>query len=81
MARKLNELKYLQDPVGHNQINDRRSNPQFVPCYVPFQPQPRAYPPKRRLEIAIEVRPDVEIPSPVKITHTAQDWDNTVFRR
>ena len=70
MARKLNELNLLQEMEGHVEVTNRRLTPQFVPCFVPFQPQPRIYPPKRRLEIAIEVKPDAESPLPVKIIHT-----------
>ena len=70
MARKLNELKLLQEMGGHVEVADRQSTAQFVPCFVPFQPQPRIYPHKRRLEIAIEVKPDVETPHPVKIIHS-----------
>jgi hypothetical protein len=70
MARKLNELKFQQEMEGRVEVNNRRLTPQFVPCFVPFQPQPGIYPQKRRLEIAIEVKPDVEAPRPVKIIHT-----------
>lgn len=70
MARKLNELKLLQEMEGHVEVTNRRLTPQFVPCFVPFQPQPRNYPLKRRLEIAIEVKPDAEAPRPIKIIHT-----------
>ena len=70
MARKLNEFKHLQEMEGHAEVNYRRLTPQFVPCFVPFQPQPRIYPPKRRLEIAIEVKPDAEATLPIKIIHT-----------
>jgi hypothetical protein len=69
MARKLNELKFLQEMEGHAEITNRRPTPQFAPCFVPFQPQTRIYPPKRRLEIAIEVKPDTETPRTVKIIH------------
>jgi hypothetical protein len=70
MARKLNELKFLQETGGHAEVTNPRLASQFVPCFVPFQPQPKIYSPKRRLEIAIEVKPDVEIPNPVKIIHS-----------
>jgi hypothetical protein len=73
MARKLNELKLLQGIDGYVEVSNRLPTPQFVPCFVPFQPQPRIYPPKRRLEIAIEVKPDAEAPLPIKITHTASN--------
>lgn len=70
MARKLNELNSLQLVEGQIETANRRLSPQFVPCFVPSQPQPRVYPPRRRLEIAIEVKRDTEESSPVKITHT-----------
>jgi len=70
MARKLNELTLLQEIGAPAEGTTGRPTPQFVPCFVPFQPQPRVYPPKRRLEIAIEVKPEAEIPNPVKIIHT-----------
>jgi hypothetical protein len=73
MARKLNELNLLEEMRGQPESLNPRLTPQFVPCFVPFRPQPRIHPPKRRLEIAIEVKPDTadtEEPSPVKIMHT-----------
>jgi hypothetical protein len=73
MARKLNELKSLQELDGYAEVTSRQQTPQFVPCFIPFQPQPRLYPSKRRLEIAIEVKPDTEASEPVKIIHTVLD--------
>jgi hypothetical protein len=70
MARKLNELKFIHDTGGHAEASNYRLTSQFVPCYVPFQPQSKVYPPKRRLEIAIEVKPDTEAPNPIKIIHS-----------
>jgi len=73
MARKLNELNLQQTMSTPAEGTNRQPTPQFVPCFVPFQPQPRVYPPKRRLEIAIEVKSGTEIPNPVKIIHTVQE--------
>jgi hypothetical protein len=70
MARKLNELKFMEETGRHAEGANHRQTSQFVPCFVPIQPQPRIYPPKRRLEIAIEVKPSTEIPNPVKITYS-----------
>ncbi len=79
MARKLSELKFLQEMGGPAEVTNRRLNSQFVPCFVPFQPQTKIYPPRRRLEIAIEVKPGAEVPSPVKIIHTVQDLDSALL--
>jgi len=69
MARKMTALKYSQEFGGLADVPNRRPTPQMMPYVVPFQPQPRIYPPKRRLEIAIEVKNGVDDPSPVKIIH------------
>jgi len=77
MARRSNELNFLQNMSTPAEGTNHRLTPQFVPCFVPFRPQtrtnPQNLPPKRRLEIAIEVKPGAELPSPVEIIHTAQD--------
>jgi hypothetical protein len=70
MARIMNDLKFPQEIGGHVEVTNRRLTPQLAPYLVPFQPQARIYPPRRRLEIAIEVKPGAELPYPVKITHT-----------
>ena len=70
MARILNDLNLLQETKGYAEMSSHRLTPHFVPCFVPLQPQPRAFPPKRRLEIAIEVKPEPDLPDPVKIIHT-----------
>ena len=70
MARKMNELRFSQEIGGQVEVTNRRSALQMAPYLVPFHSPTRIHPPKRRLEIAIEVKPGVEIPSPVKITHT-----------
>ena len=70
MARKMNELKFPQEIGGHVEVTNRRLTSQLVPYWVPFQSQKKIYPPKRRLEIAIEVKPGAEVPYPIKIIHT-----------
>ena len=74
MARILNELSFLQETKGHAGDANHRQPFQFVPCFVPVQPLPKHYPQnypqRRRLEIAIEVKPDFELPDPVKIIHS-----------
>lgn len=70
MARKMNDLKFPQEIGGHVEVTNRRLTPQLAPYLVPFQPQTKINPPRYRLEIAIEVKPDTEAPYPVKIIHT-----------
>jgi hypothetical protein len=70
MARIMNELKFPEGIGRHVEVTNRRLTPQLAPYLVPFQPQTRIYPPKRRLEIAIEVKTGAEVPYPVKIIHT-----------
>ena len=70
MARKMNDLKFPQEIGGYVEVTNRRLTPQLAPYLVPFQPQPKIYPPRRRLEIAIEVKIGAEVPHPVKIIHT-----------
>jgi hypothetical protein len=72
MARKMNELRFSQEIAGQAEDANRRPALQVAPYLVPFQPQKRIQPPKRRLEIAIEVKTGTEVPSPVKIIHTVQ---------
>jgi hypothetical protein len=69
MARKMTALKYSQEFDGQTEMLDRRPAFQMMPYLVPFQPQPRIHPVKRRLEIAIEVKAVADIPAPVKIIH------------
>jgi hypothetical protein len=70
MARKMNELNFAQEMGGHTEVTSRQSALQVAPYLVPIHSQTRIQPPKRRLEIAIEVKTSAEAPSPVKITHT-----------
>ena len=69
MAKKMSALKYSPEFGGQVEVTNRRPASQMMPYLVPFQPQPKNYPPKRRLEIAIEVKAEAEVSSPVKIIH------------
>jgi hypothetical protein len=71
MARKMNELKFSNGIEGQAEVTNRRSALQVAPCLVPFHSQTKIIQqPKRRLEIAIELKPGTEVPFPVKIIHT-----------
>ena len=70
MARKANELKFPEEIGRQTEAVNRRSALQMMPYLVPVHSQTRITPPKRRLEIAIEVKKDPEMPYPVKIIHT-----------
>ena len=71
MARIMNALKPSQEVRGQTEVTNRRLAPQVVPYLV----QPRLQtlkisPPKRRMQLAIEIEMRAEIPGPVKIIHT-----------
>ena len=70
MARKMTAPTHSQEFGELAEITNRRPAPQMMPYLVPFQPQTRIHPPRRRLEIAIEVKNPADIPSSVKIIHT-----------
>jgi hypothetical protein len=70
MAKKMNALNFAQEMGGHAEVTNRRSVLQVAPYLLPIHSQTRIQPPKRRMEIAIEVKTSAEAPSPVKITHT-----------
>lgn len=70
MARKMNELGFSRETGGQTNVTNHRSALQVAPYLVPFRPPTKIQPPKRRLEIAIEVKTGMEVPSPVKIIHT-----------
>jgi hypothetical protein len=72
MARKINEPGFSAGIGGQPEIHNHRPILQVTPFLVPNHLPPRNQPPKRRLEIAIEVKPGAEVPSPVKIIHTVQ---------
>jgi hypothetical protein len=70
MARKMSELIFSQVIGGQVEVANHRPVLQVASYLVPFRSQTKIQPPKRRLEIAIEVKPGAEMPSPVKIIHT-----------
>ena len=71
MARKMNALKLSQEVRGQTEVTNRRLAPQVVPYLVPPHLQPlKISPPKRRMQIAIEIEMRAEISGPVKIIHT-----------
>jgi len=73
MARKMNESKFSQGIGGQVEVTHRRPALQVAPYLVPFHSPKKSnpiYPPKRQLEIAIEVKTGVEVPHSVKIIHT-----------
>jgi hypothetical protein len=80
MARKMTALKYAQEFGGEIEIPNRRSTPQLMPYPVPFHPQTRISPPKRRLEIAVEVKTGTEAPATVKIIHAVYNLDSGPIR-
>jgi len=69
MARKMTAQQYAQDFGEPAETANRRPIPQMMPYLVPFQPQTKIHQPKRRLEIAIEVKSNTDDPYPVKIIH------------
>jgi len=70
MARKMCELRFSQETGGQVEVTSRRSVLQVAPYLVPFHSQTKIQPPKRRLEIVIEVKTGADVPHPVKIIHT-----------
>jgi hypothetical protein len=71
MARKMNALKLSQGVCGQTEVTNRRLAPQMAAYLMQPNLQPvKISPPRRRMQIAIEVEMRAEIPDPVKITHT-----------
>jgi hypothetical protein len=71
MARKMNALKPSQEVRGQTEVTNRRLAPQVVPYLMQPYLQPfKISPPKRRMQIAIEIEMRAEISGPVKIIHT-----------
>ena len=71
MARKMNALKLSQEVRGQAEGTNRRLARQVVPYLMPPHVQPfKISPPKRRMQIAIEIEMRAEISGPVKIIHT-----------
>ena len=70
MARKMNALKLSRDVRGQAEVTNHRFAPQVAPYAIPHQQQTlKISPPKRRMQIAIEIEMRAEIPDPVKIIH------------
>lgn len=71
MARKMNALKLSRDVRGQAEVTNHRFVPQVAPYLI--QPPPhntlKISPPKRRMQVAIEIEMRAEIPDPVKIIH------------
>ena len=71
MARKMNALKLSQEVRGHTEVTNRRLAPQVGRHQIRHHLQPvKISPPKRRMQIAIEIEMRAEISGPVKIIHT-----------
>ena len=71
MARKINALKLSQEVRGQTEVTNRRLAPQVAAYLIqPHMQTVKISPPKRRMQIAIEVEMRAEIPDPVKIIHT-----------
>jgi hypothetical protein len=71
MARKMNALRLSQEVRGQTEITNRRFAPQVVPYLMqPHLQTLRISPPRRRMQIAIEIEMRAEISGPVKIIHT-----------
>jgi hypothetical protein len=71
MARKMNALKLSQGVRGQTEVTNRRLAPQ-VGAYLiqPHLQTLKISPPKRRMQVAIEIEMRAEISGPVKIIHT-----------
>ncbi len=70
MARKMNALKLSQGVCGQTEVTNRRLAPQMAAYLIQPHLQPvKISPPKRRMQIAIEIEMRDEIPGPVKIIH------------
>ena len=70
MARIIDALKLSQEVCGQTEVTNRRLASQVVPYLMPPHLQPfKISPPKRRMQIAIEIEMRAEIPDPVKIIH------------
>jgi hypothetical protein len=71
MARKMNALKLSQEVRGQTEVTNRRLAPQVAAYLIqPHMQTVKISPPKRRMQIAIEIEMRAEIPDPVKIIHT-----------
>jgi hypothetical protein len=70
MARIINALKLSQEVRGQTEVTNRRLAPQEVPYLMqPHLQTLKMSPPKRRMQLAIEIEMHAEISGPVKIIH------------
>ena len=70
MARKMNALKLAQEVRGPAEVTNRRLAPQVAAFLMqPHLQTLKISPPKRRMQIAIEIEMRAEISGPVKIIH------------
>ena len=70
MARKINVQKLSQAIRGQAEGTNRRPAPHVTPYLMQLQTQKmKVSPPKRRMQLAIEVEMHTEVPGPVKIIH------------
>ena len=71
MARKTNALILSQEVRGQTEVTNRRLAPQVAAYLIqPHMQTVKISPPKRRMQIAIEIEMRTEISGPVKIIHT-----------
>jgi hypothetical protein len=71
MARIINALKLSQEVRGQTEVTNRRLAPQVVPYLMqPHLQTLRISPPRRRMQLAIEIEMRAETCDPVKIIHT-----------
>ena len=71
MARKMNALKLSQEVRGQTEVTNRRLAPQMAAYLIqPHMQTLKISPPKRRMQVAIEIEMRAEISGPVKIIHT-----------
>ena len=70
MARKMNALRLSQEVCGLTEVTNRRLAPQMAAYLLqPHMQTVKISPPKRRMQIAIEIEMRDEISGPVKIIH------------
>jgi hypothetical protein len=70
MARKMNALRLSQEICGQTEVTHRRLAPQMAAYLMQPNLQPvKISPPRRRMQIAIEIEMRDEISGPVKIIH------------
>jgi hypothetical protein len=67
----MNALKPSQEVRGQTEVTNRRLAPQVVPYLMqPHLQTLRISPPRRRMQLAIEIEMRAETCDPVKIIHT-----------